>query len=65
MVFFSKLIGRALEDTQLNWLSAVLEPSLATLTLALGVSLTLALGAGVVPALGLARRSIVQLLREG
>jgi putative ABC transport system permease protein len=64
MMAFGKLLGAAMADTQMSWLGALLEPTFATLVLAGVVSLAIALGAGVVPALGLARRSIVQLLRE-
>ena len=64
MVAFSKVIGKGLETTKLSCLGAALEPSPATVTLALVVSLAIALLAGVFPAVSLARRSIVQLLRE-
>jgi putative ABC transport system permease protein len=64
MVAFGRLLGAAMADTQLSWLGAILQPNPFTLSLAIGVSLAIALGAGIVPALGLARRSIVQLLRE-
>jgi putative ABC transport system permease protein len=65
MALFSRAIGSALEDTQLNWLAAAITPTTATLTMALALSIGISVAAGVVPALGLARRSIVQLLREG
>jgi putative ABC transport system permease protein len=65
MVAFSKLLESAMADTQMSWLGALLAPNALTISLAIAVSFGIALAAGIVPALGLARRSIVQLLREG
>jgi len=64
MVLFSRVVGRALDKTQLAGMGELLVPNAGAVLFVAGAALLLAVGAGIVPAVNLSRRPIVQLLRE-
>ena len=61
---FSRLVGAAMDKTQLQGLGQLLRPDLASDLTILLLGIALAVLSGVFPALNLSRRPIVQLLRE-
>ena len=61
---FSRLVGAAMDKTQLQGLGQLLRPDLASDLTVLLFGIALAVLSGVFPALNLSRRPIVQLLRE-
>jgi putative ABC transport system permease protein len=64
MVAFGRVVGAAVDKTQLAGLGALLRPDAMMVIIVCGLSGALALASALVPGLNLSRKPIVQLMRE-